>query len=256
MTWIHFLWGGLLGSVSALISIVLCLTFLKSFKARLLGSLSMCVVLFCCLFLILQDSEIESRFYEVGIPYYRVKNMMNTRMLALTHLPSLRKKLSTLNEQEQKKLLQELTGSGVKRLEAKDLIRWNELRKRLADEDDEFCSGLYTGNLTEETLWRAFSHLTKEELGTWTSIMIESGRREWEKVEFETPDLKSLQKGLELIAKGLPKKDSERLVTVLALGTSNSDESACWAMRKILIGTAGLKPELQVEFLRSLAIQF
>ncbi len=256
MTWIHFLWGALLGSISAIVAITFCLIFLKTFKMRLIGSLSMCVLLFCSLFFLLQDSDIEARFYEVGIPYYRVKNQMNSRMLALTHLPSLRKKLATLSEPEQKKLLQELTGSGVKRLEASDLIRWNEIRKRLADEDDEFCSGLYTGNLSEDTLWRAFSNLSKEELEAWTSIMIESGKREWEETKFETPDLKSLQVGLELIAKGLPKKDSERLVTILALGTSNSQESACWAMRKILIGTTGLEPDLQVEFLRSLAIQF
>lgn len=256
MTWIHFLWGGLLGSISAIVAIILCFIFLKNFKTRLIGSLSLCVVIFCCLFFLLQDSEIESRFYEVGIPYYRVKNKMNGRMLALTHVPTLRTKLSTLNEEEQKKLLQELTGAGIKRLEAKDLIEWNQIRKRLADEDEEFCSGLYTGKLSEDTLWRAFSKLSNAELDQWTTIMVESGRREWEKTDFEKPNLKSLQTGLEVIAKGLPKKDSERLGTILALGTSNSEESACWAMRKILIGTTGLKPELQVEFLRSLAIQF
>ena len=256
MTWIHFLWGALLGSVSAIVSISFCLIFLKSFKVRLIASVSMCAIIFCSLFFVLQDGELETRFYEIGVPYYRVKNAMNTKMLALTHVPAIRKELGKMSADEQRGFLQKITGSGVKRLEAKDLIRWNELRKRLADEDKEFCTGLYTGKLEEETLWRAFSKLTENELSTWTKIMVESGRREWEKTEFPNPDIKSLQKGLELIAKGLPKKDSERLVTVLALGNTNSDESACWAMRKILIGTTGLEPELQAEFLRSLAIQF
>lgn len=219
----------------------------------------MCIVLFCCLFFLLQDSEIEMRFYEVGDPYHRVKNRMNTHMLALTHVPGLRKKLASLNEEGQKNLLRELTAAGIKRLEARDLIRWNEIRKRLADEDEEFCSALFTGNFSKysnDILWRAFSHLTEEELANWTSIMIESGRREWENIAFETPHPKSLEKGLELIAKGLPKKESEHLFTLLALGAGSPDESACWAMRKILIGTTGLETELQVQFLRSLAIRF
>lgn len=256
LTWIHFFWGATLGTISALVAIAFSLIFLKSFKVRLITSLSLCSLLFCTLYFVLEDSQIETRFYELGIPHYRVKNVMNSRMLALTHVPSVRSQLKNMTLGEQKEFLQKITGAGVKRLEARDLNTWNEIRTKLAESDDEFCTGLYTGKLAEEILWRAFDQLSEEDILTWTRIMIESGRREWEKVDFKTPDVTSLQKGLEQIAKDLPKEESERLVTILALGNSNSDESACWAMKKILTGTSRLPDNLKEDFLRSLAIQF
>ena len=142
------------------------------------------------------------------------------------------------------------------RLSAENLAHWNTIRMKLAEGDEEFCSGLYTGKVDEETLWRAFEKLPQDDLMLWTKIMIEAGRREWEKVEFAAPPARSLGQGLEQIATALPKEESERLATVLALGNTNSDESACWAMKKILAGTEALPSELKTEFLRSLAIQF
>lgn len=256
MTLIHFLWGALLGATSAIVAIALSFAFLKSFKVRLISSLSLCLLLFTALYVVLEDSKWETKFYEIGIPHYRIKNIMNTHMLALTSVQSVRKELAKMNTEEQKAFLQKITGAGVKRLSTPDLITWNEIRSKLASSDEQFCTGLYTGKLDEETLWRSFAKLDDSDVRVWTQIMIESGRREWEKVDFKSPEVSSLQKGLESIARSLPKEESERLVTVLALGTSNSDESACWAMKKILHGTNDLPADLKEDFLRSLAIQF
>ena len=151
-------------------------------------------------------------------------------------------------------IIEEKSRLGIKRLELKDLSRWNEIRERMAKESPALCSGMWTGKgVTRTEVESVLNRFDEATIDDWTSITMRAAVYELDNREFKKPFDEVLATGIRFISTKLQTKESDRFQRLVYGGKGIADEDACWVMGILLQKNKEMEEVLREPFLRALA---
>jgi hypothetical protein len=153
-------------------------------------------------------------------------------------------------------VIEEKSRLGFKRLSLPDLIRWNEIRLRIARANPTLCASLWTGQgATRSDVERTLNDLDAQALDDWAALSLRAAALELENKDFKQPFKEAFETGIRLIVSRLTEIEADRFQRLVY---GNGDKAlavdeACWIMVTLLEGTATLPEVLREPFLRSFA---
>lgn len=164
-----------------------------------------------------------------------------------------RKEVSGMSQQEVRVFSQQQTRKGLKRLSFNDLIKWNDLRIRLAKVNKNVCAYFWTSKISPQEITNTLEKLSDAELKSWLKVSMTALVLELDQSSFTPPPENALEIGIQQIASTMKEDEVVRMKSALQAGVSASKDDACWTMMKILNGAKNFTKKDKEDFLRSLS---
>ncbi len=240
--------GGIIGAISALIS-----RAVSSDQKGKIVNLIIFAVLFGTFFGLSKQMNLPGKLRVYFDPDYRVILIMEEEMKDVYGKVNERGDIVGKNGNEVKAYFRALGSNGLKRLPDKWLVKWNDLRLKLAENSNHVCVAFWTGNIDEKKFLSAMASLEEEDIRQWAKLMAVSARSELDKTTFPHTTQEDLANGLEVIKFTLPENEQDRFWKILESGLSANEEDSCWVMKKILKGANDISNEMKLTLLRSLS---
>jgi hypothetical protein len=149
------------------------------------------------------------------------------------------------------KVLLELTSLGFRRLSDDDLVRWNQVRIRLAEASPTVCAGMWNGGVRDRDVVRGLLRLSDADLRLWFELTQRAVLAELDATTAAPDYAHVLVRGLRRIGSRLPAGRRQRFFATL--GEPLGAEEACETTLLVLRGVDDLEPDIRIRFLRSLA---
>ena len=187
-------------------------------------------------------------------PNYEVRLRVQRKMSSLVEEPMIKAKLAEFNDPgKAAEFSRNLTRGGLKRLSFAELKIWNELRLEMAKASPALCSGFWSGRLSEDKMYSAFTIMGNEKTDKWIEISLKASKLEMENADFVRVSQQDFQNSLSKIGELNSEDDRLKMSTILVKGLNASDEEGCWMMEKMLDGARRLDDVSAEKFLRYLA---
>lgn len=140
---------------------------------------------------------------------------------------------------------------GFRRLSEPELLRWTELRIRMAEQSPAVCAGMWSGGATVSDGARAMAQLPDEDLRDWFALSEHAIVAELDATTPFPDHRHVLVRGLRRIGSRLPRGRREAFFA--ALGQQLGPVESCEMTLTLLRGVNQLEPDIRLRFLRSLA---